>query len=67
MEYPTRRLVVGNRGNTPLEIASLTKIMTFYTVIQLAKTHNIDITTEKVVVSEHVSKIGGTSAELNEG
>ena len=41
--------------------------MTFYTVIQIVSTFSVDINTEKVIVSRHVNKISGTSAELIEG
>ena len=38
--------------------------MTYFTVMQFVEEKKIDIKTEKIVVSEEVYNIGGTSAEL---
>lgn len=35
LEYPSERIVVSNRAVVCLEIASLTKIMTFYTAFSI--------------------------------
>jgi D-alanyl-D-alanine carboxypeptidase len=58
---------VGHRSSVSLEIASLTKIMTFYTVVNFVKEKGIDIKTEKIKVSAEAFNITGTSAELVEG
>ena len=36
MEYPSMKVIAGNRYKHCAEIASLTKIMTFYTLYQIA-------------------------------
>ena len=43
MEYPTLQVVTGNRFKNTAEIASLTKIMTFYTAYQIAAERSIDV------------------------
>lgn len=50
-----------------MEIASLTKIMTFYVVLQIIKNNKIDPHTEIVVVGMSSTKICGTSAKLEAG
>ena len=67
VEMPTQRVILSHRSLISLEIASLTKIMTFHTVISLANQYAIDITTKTVVVSPKVAIISGTSADLVEG
>ena len=57
----------GKREYLKREVASLTKIMTCYTVIQLSKEFQIGITTEKITVSAVASDIRGTSANLETG
>lgn len=52
MEYPSMKIITGNRFKKPAEIASLTKIMTFYTVYQIAVEKNIDIESHRVTVDE---------------
>jgi D-alanyl-D-alanine carboxypeptidase len=49
------------------EVASLTKIMTYYTVIKIAESLSIDISSTTVTVSDKVLSITGTSADLLEG
>lgn len=36
MEYPSLQVITGNRFKNSAEIASLTKIMTFYTVYTIS-------------------------------
>jgi serine-type D-Ala-D-Ala carboxypeptidase (penicillin-binding protein 5/6) len=67
VELPTQRVIVSHRSAVSLEIASLTKIMTFHTVISLASERGIDITSAIVKVSPKVLHITGTSADLIEG
>lgn len=50
MEHPSRKILTGNRFKNPAEIASLTKIMTFYTIIQLSIQHTLDLTEVRVTV-----------------
>ena len=63
-EYPTSKLIMSYRGNNPYEIASLTKIMTFYTVRKICMEYAIDCSKESVVVEDHIMEVTGTSAEL---
>lgn len=49
------------------EIASLTKIMTFYTVLHLLKKFNLDEASTMVKISANAANTIGTSAELKEG
>jgi D-alanyl-D-alanine carboxypeptidase (penicillin-binding protein 5/6) len=49
------------------EVASLTKIMTFYTALQLVDKYEIDIKTEFVTVCDEVSAVTGTTANLLTG
>jgi serine-type D-Ala-D-Ala carboxypeptidase (penicillin-binding protein 5/6) len=67
MEHPSLKILTGNRFRNVAEVASLTKIMTFYTAYQLAQQHLIDIATELVTVDEAASSMTGTSAELAVG
>lgn len=62
VELPSQRVIVSHRSLISLEIASLTKIMTFHTVLSLANERNIDITSTIVKVSAKVMHITGTSA-----
>ena len=62
MEYPTGRLILSYRSKQPLEIASLTKIMTCYLIIKLAEEYQKDITVEKHVIGEHIEESTGTTA-----
>lgn len=43
MEYPTLQIIAGNRYKNSAEIASLTKIMTFYTVCEIVMEKQINI------------------------
>ena len=60
-------ILFGKNYNTRREIASLTKIMTCFTVIQLSKALNIDMKSENIVISKRASLIIGTKAELEKG
>lgn len=62
---PTLRL--GKNERIHREIASLTKIMTAYTVLKLASKMNIDIYTHKVETPFDSLYLGGTTANLIEG
>lgn len=64
LEHPSKKIITGNRFKNPAEIASLTKIMTFYTIIQLSIQHQLDLKSIKVTVEETASNMTGTTAEL---
>lgn len=50
MEHPSCQLILAHHIKQSLEIASLTKIMTFYVVCRIAKQFNINLITEVVEV-----------------
>lgn len=50
-----------------MEIASLTKIMTLYTVLTLVKKFSIDLNTTIITVPRGAVLLGGTTAYFNEG
>ena len=49
------------------EVASLTKIMTAYTVIELARIYNVKLSETKITVCGVGSNIRGTTAKLKKG
>lgn len=57
----------GKREYQRREIASLTKIMTCWVVIQLCKEYNLNPKTVQVTVSDVASDIRGTCANLESG
>ena len=63
----TKALIFGKMEKERREIASLTKIMTCYTVISLAERFNLDLDNILVTVSYEASNILGTVADLVEG
>lgn len=60
-------MIYGRKENLRREIASLTKMMTFFTVIDLMKQFKLNAETYKITVSTLASQISGTSAFLREG
>lgn len=42
LEYPTGNLILSNKGMSQYEIASLTKIMTFYTTMKIVRRYKIN-------------------------
>lgn len=51
-EYPSGQVIFGNYSKKVAEIASLTKIMTFYTVVKIAEEYDKDIVTDLVEIDE---------------
>lgn len=49
------------------EVASITKMMTFYTVLRLCERYHIDPNYTTITISRNAAKIHGTSADLQEG
>lgn len=49
------------------EVASLTKMMTFYSSLKLCSRYSIDPENTYLTVSRGASKVTGTSADLREG
>lgn len=49
------------------EIASLTKIMTFYTTKKIISKFHLSITEEKVKINDNAMEMSGTSAEILSG
>ena len=62
MEYPSQQIVTGFYYRKVVEIASLTKIMTFYVVVSLLDQYSIDPKYVRVTVGEIAAGMSGTSA-----
>jgi len=59
--------VHGKKENYKREVASITKMMTFYTALKLIDRYNINPSTTILTVSRNASRMIGTSACLREG
>ena len=62
VEYPTGTLVVSNKGCNQYEIASLTKIMTFYTTMKIVNKYKLSIRDEEIRITDIAMDMSGTSA-----
>jgi D-alanyl-D-alanine carboxypeptidase len=62
MEYPSSQIIFGNYYKKIAEIASLTKIMTFYTVFSIAQEYKKSLSKELVIIDEEAQAMTGTSA-----
>lgn len=58
------KTVCQRKSNRRYEIASLTKIMTFYAALQTLRRLNIEPPRLHIKVTRHASEVIGTSAEL---
>lgn len=63
-EYPSGQILFGNYYKKAGEIASLTKIMTFYTVCDIAEKYGKNLCTEVIEIDEEAQSMTGTSAEI---
>jgi D-alanyl-D-alanine carboxypeptidase len=61
-EYPSGQIVLGNNYKKTGEIASLTKIMTFYTVYDIAIKYVKNLGTELIEIDKEAESMTGTSA-----
>lgn len=61
-----KSFVKGRKELIKREVASITKMMTFYTALQLMKKFDLDDET-LLTVSKEASRVNGTSADLREG
>ncbi|EAR87675.1 D-alanyl-D-alanine carboxypeptidase family protein (macronuclear) [Tetrahymena thermophila SB210] len=61
------QVICGANQNMQLQIASLTKMMTYIVVLRFCKKHQIDIDNLQFVVSRNASAILGTSSGLKVG
>ncbi len=61
------KLLFGKLERDRREIASLTKVMTLYTVLNLLDKFSLDEATTMVTISANAANISGTSADLQEG
>ena len=59
--------IYGVNENQSREIASLTKIMTLWTILKLLEVYSINERTIYFTVSQYAASIGGTSANLKSG
>ena len=60
-------LILGRKENLKREIASLTKIMTFYTALDLCERYRLNPDKIQIKVTKCASNIIGTSALLRFG
>ena len=67
MASDTNEILTSKNLDEKREIASLTKIMTAYTVITICNTHNIKIREARINIHEQASSMNGTSANLKLG
>ena len=67
IEQNNSKLLFGRFEKERKEIASLTKVMTAYTVLNLVEKLGININTELVTITEEATHVIGTSAELVAG
>ncbi|KAL4446490.1 hypothetical protein ABPG74_001231 [Tetrahymena malaccensis] len=65
--YCQNRLIYNKNGSEALEIASLTKVMTFFTSLKLSAKHELDPQSVYVRVPKFAAFICGTSACLRNG
>ena len=63
----TDQALFGRMEKERREVASLTKIMTFYTALKLVDKYNLDIKAEFITVCEETAAVTGTTANLLEG
>ena len=59
-----KEVVYGKLLHNRREVASVTKIMTGYAVIEVARKYNIDLSKEYIKVCAEGAKVIGTSAYL---
>ena len=57
----------GKKDKLKREVASITKMMTFYTSLKLMEKYDISGETTLLTVSRIASRMNGTSANLREG
>jgi D-alanyl-D-alanine carboxypeptidase len=60
-------LIYGEYETIRREVASITKMMTFYTVLNFMDEYNIDPESTYITISRQASNMKGTSAELKDG
>ena len=67
LDVNSKDVLFGKLEKERREVASLTKILTFYTVLQLCDLLRLDMTKELVTVDESVQDVIGTTAMLVQG
>ena len=60
-------MIIGRKENLKREVASLTKIMTFFTVYEIMERAQMDFDKVKIKVTPLAATISGTTASLKEG
>jgi len=63
----TKSLIYGEYETIRREVASITKMMTFYTVLNFMDEYNIDPESTYITISRQAANMKGTSAELKDG
>ena len=62
VEHPNAQIVTGYYYKRVVEIASLTKIMTFYCVIQLLAKYSLNAELISIKIDDRSAEMSGTSA-----
>lgn len=62
-----QKLLFGYKSQQKREIASLTKLMTFFTALEICRESSLDPKMLHCVVSKYASTMNGTSANLRGG
>ena len=62
VEHPSNQIITGSYYKKVVEIASLTKIMTFYTVIKILSNNELEPEKQVVQIDEKAADMSGTSA-----
>lgn len=67
VDQKTQEILFGRLERDRREVASLTKLMTLYTVFRLCDSLKIDMKEEMIVVDEDTVQVSGTTANLKLG
>ena len=62
-----KQVVYGRSPEKRHQVASLTKIMTFYTIVELAKKYKVNLSSTYIEVCHAASVVIGSSARLRNG
>lgn len=60
----SQTLLAGRKEAMRREVASITKMMTFYTVLKCCQRYGIDPNFTSIAITRNAAKINGTSADL---
>lgn len=66
LDSSTGQMIYCYRDLIKREVASITKMMTFYTALKLCEKYGVDPVNTYLTVSRGAAKVNGTSADLRE-